>query len=89
MLKVIKVSKNSANNRLAMTIRGTEAEDFLLAQEIFRALVSYNFCVESEFGYDENLQEILVFKYPKSKDITLLYEAPIGQGNGRYSKFTK
>lgn len=78
MLKVIEIKRDDRNYRLALTIRGSEAEDFLLAQEIFRALISCNFNVESGFGYNEKLEEIPVFKYPKSKDITLLYE------DGRY-----
>lgn len=78
MLKVIEIKRDNRNYRLVLTIRGSEAEDFLLAQKIFRALISHNFNVESGFGYDEQLQEIPVFKYPKNKDITLLYE------NGRY-----
>lgn len=78
MLKIIEINDNM-NDKLALTFRGTEDKDFLLAQKIFRAFVSTCFCVESGFGYDEQFNEVLVFKYPKSKDITLLYEAQFGR----------
>lgn len=89
MLKVIDINHDDVNHRLAVTFRGTENKDFFLAQEIFRALISTNFCVESGFGYNDNLQEILVFKYPKSKDITLLYEAQFGRYGATWIKDTR
>lgn len=88
MLKVIEIN-DKMNNRLALTFRGTEDKDFLLAQKIFRAFVYTCFCVESGFGYDEKFREVLVFKYPKSKDITLLYEAQLGRYGATWIKSTK
>lgn len=85
MLKVIEINDNM-NNRLALTFRGTEDKDFLLAQKIFRAFISTCFCIESGFGYDEKFREVLVFKYPKSKDITLLYEAQLGRYGATWTK---
>lgn len=89
MLKVIDINHDNINNRLAVTFRGTEENDFFLAQRIFRAFISTCFCVESGFGYNDNLQEILVFKYPKSKDITLLYEAQFGRYGATWIKNTR
>jgi hypothetical protein len=86
MLKVINIHRNDINNRLAMTIRGTENEDFLLAQEVFRALISCHFCVESSFGYDQNMNEVLVFKYPKNRDVTILYDSSAGRYGATWLK---
>lgn len=85
MLKVIEIN-DKMYGKLALTFRGTENNDFLLAQKIFRAFVSTCFCVESGFGYNEQFQEVLVFKYPKSKDITLLYEAQLGRYGATWIK---
>lgn len=85
MLKVIDIN-DSINDKLAITFRGTEDKDFLLAQKIFRAFISTCFCVESGFGYDESLKEILVFKYPKNKDVTILYDAQLGKYGATWLK---
>lgn len=89
MLKVIDINQDNISNRLSVTFRGTEEKDFFLIQEIFRALISTHFCVESGFGYDDNLQEIVVFKYPKNKDITLLYDAELGRYGATWIKSTR
>ena len=89
MLKVIEINTDTNNARLAITIRGTEEKDFFLAQEIFRAFISNCFCVESGFGYNENFEKILEFKYPKNKDITLLYDAELGRYGATWIKSTR
>lgn len=48
-------------------------EDGFLAQEIFRSIINYSFSIESNFGFQENLEEILVFSYScSSKKINTL-----------------
>lgn len=71
MLKILELTENEVS--VGLTFRATEKEDYLLAQRLFRYAVTVKFCVESSFGYDENFQEAPVFKYPKSRTITLQY----------------
>lgn len=77
MLKIIELLDNK--NGVAMTFRGTEPSDFLLAQKIFRHTISATQCVESSFGFNENFEEIPVFRYPKSRTISLVYNKEFGR----------
>jgi len=85
MLKVHEIELDNDNGEwLSLKFEGSSKKDFLLAQDIFRALVSREFNNESCFGLDDYLEPIIAFKYPENSPITLLYER-IYMLRGKYS----
>lgn len=87
MLKILELTENE--NGVGLTFRGTENEDFLLAQRLFRYAISVNFCIDSSFGYNEYFEEIPIFRYPKSTTITLVYNRELGKYGATWTKKPK
>lgn len=87
MLKIKEITVSYKNRppdigSIEIECEGETSKDFIIAQEIMRALVSQHFCRETSFGLNEKLDDFCVFSYPYNREITL--EANITEGSVSY-----